>query len=140
MHSSSKQKPVGLEKNPKTFKVYRIGSTNITVQCEERIKNISVTLRNDPPNLSLCKQVGFDNVYTSRRDPALEPGWVETQEGRRVLFQCCSSCPGPAAGERLRGVILQTYTGITSSTPQSIPLQDSVRQDYTHISKDYSQT
>lgn len=136
MHSSSKQKLVGLEKNPKTFNVYRIGSTNITLQCGVRIKNISVTLQNDPPKLSLCKQVRFDNVCTSRRDPALGAGRVETQQGWRVLFQGGSSCPDPTAGERLKGVNLQTCTGITSSTPGSrIQFSRTI-----HISKDYSQT
>lgn len=43
---------------------------------------------------------------------------------------CSSSCPDPAAGVRLKGVILQTCTGFTSSTPGSIPLQDLVQQDY----------
>ena len=46
-----------------------------------------LTLQNDPTNLSLCKQVGFDNEYTPRRDPAAGPRRVETREGRRVLFQ-----------------------------------------------------
>lgn len=84
MHSSSKQKLVGLEEKPKTFNVYSIGSTNITLQCGVRIKNISVTLQNDPANLSLCKQIRFDNVHTSRRDPALGAGRVEPQQGWQV--------------------------------------------------------
>lgn len=104
--------------------------------------SISVTLQNNPPNVRLCKQVGFDNVYRSRCDPALGPGWVETQEGRRALFQPGSSCPDSAAGERLKGTILQTYTGITSSAPGSIPLQESFQQECTstRTSKDYPQT